>query len=397
MTSVEEIRARFDAAREHFDIDDGQPSESYISKIVEELGGILFTIRYDSEKGEDNLIGIVIPQAEYTIRYNRAFQRPARPAVYDDRIVDGPVTNEVRKAEAKWRAKIHDWELYDVAEEESRRFIMDSVDEVWIAELKRTVTVYAEVTAFEMLEHLRVICVGTHEIDILDLQDQMRELHLKVDTIPEYIEAMEKAQEQARRAENEISEAMVVNMATRAMLATERYPKANDDWEDLDKPQRTWATWKTMYRAADLKAKIKKKARHAQFGGMATKEADEKKDEDSQPVTLTELEDCFDSLATAAVTGKDSIDSLVKSNALLTKTNAELSALVKSQAADIKSGGGGRRNRDKKGADGDKPRRVSKYCPHCKRDTWHDPDECFELSKNKDKRSSNWKSVFDTN
>ena len=120
MTSVEEIRARFDAAREHFDIDDGQPSESYISKIVEELGGILFTIRYDSEKGEDNLIGIVIPQHEYTIRYNRAFQRPTRPAVYDDAIVDGPVTNKVRKAEAKWKAKIHDWELYDVAEEESR-------------------------------------------------------------------------------------------------------------------------------------------------------------------------------------------------------------------------------------------------------------------------------------
>ena len=395
MTSVEEIRARFDAARENFEIDDGQPSESYISKIVEELGGILFTIRYDSERGQDNLIGIVIPQSEYTTRYNRVFQRPTRPAVYDDTISDGPVTNSVRKAEAKWRAKIHDWELYDVAEDESRRFIMDSVNEVWIAELKQKVTVYAEVTAYEMLEHLRKICVGTHEIDILDLQDKMRELHLKVDTIPEYIEAMEKAQEQAKRAENEISEAMIVNMATRAMLATERYPKANDDWEDLDKPQRTWAAWKKMYRAADLKAKIKKKARGAQFGGMATKEADEKKDEETKPVTLGELEDCFDSLATAAVTGKDSIDSLVKSNALLTKTNAELSALVKSQAADIKSGGGGRRNRDKK-AGGDKPRRESKYCPNCKRDTWHDPDECFELTKNKDKRPANWKSALDT-
>ena len=84
MTSVEEIRARFDAVREHFDIDDGQPSESYISKIVEELGGILFTIRYDSEKGEDNLIGIVIPTEEYVTQYNRAFERPTRPAVYDD-------------------------------------------------------------------------------------------------------------------------------------------------------------------------------------------------------------------------------------------------------------------------------------------------------------------------
>ena len=33
---------------------------------------------------------------------------------------------------------------------------------------------------------------------------------------------------------------------------------------------------------------------------------------------------------------------------------------------------------------------------HCKWDTWHDPDGCFELSKNKDKRRTSWKSVFDT-
>ena len=45
---------------------------------------------------------------------------------------------------------------------------------------------------------------------------------------------------------------------------------------------------------------------------------------------MDELEGCFNSLATAAVTGKDTLDVLIK-------TNAELSATIKTQAEEIKS------------------------------------------------------------
>ena len=48
------------------------------------------------------------------------------------------------------------------------------------------------------------------------------------------------------------------------------------------------------------------------------------------------------------MTGKDSIEALLKNNTLLTKTDAELSAVIKSQAAEIKAltvGGGDNHNR----------------------------------------------------
>ena len=132
----------------------------------------------------------------------------------------------------------------------------------------------------------------------------------------------------------------MLNIATKAMLSTERYAKTNDDWEDLSKTERTWPMWKTMYREADNKAKAKKKARGAQFEGLANKaappaQANVANAPKKEPVTLEELEGCFDSLATAAVTGKDLIEGLLKNNTLLTKTNAELSAVIKAQAAEI--------------------------------------------------------------
>ena len=103
------------------------------------------------------------------------------------------MTIAVRKAEAVHKARIQDWDLYDTAEEESCRFIIDSVDDMWIAELKKKVTKYAEVKAIDLIRHLPKTALVTHKVDILELQDQMREIHLKVDSITEYIEAMEKA------------------------------------------------------------------------------------------------------------------------------------------------------------------------------------------------------------
>ena len=85
-----------------------------------------------------------------------------------------------------------------------------------------------------------------------------------------------------------------------------------------------------------------------------------------EPATLEELEGCFGSPATAAATGKDSIESLLKNNTLLT---------VKLYTVIIGGAGGD-------GTKPDKPPRLAKGCPHCKRDTWHDPDDCFELAKN---------------
>ena len=199
-------------------------------------------------------------------------------------------------------------------------------------------TKYAKVKAIQMIDHLRKICLGTHGVDILEFQDQMRELHLKVDSIPEYIETMEKAQGQSERAEDKIEDSMMVNIATKVMLSTERFSKANNDWEDLPKKERTWAKWKTMYRDADNKTKVKKKARGAQFGGLVKKTAlvthtDEESSHKKDPVILEELEGCFDSVVMAAVTGKESIEALLKNNTLLTKINAKLSAVIKPQAA----------------------------------------------------------------
>ena len=111
------------------------------------------------------------------------------------------------------------------------------------------------------------------------------------------------------------------------------------------------------------------------------------------PVKIDELEGCFDSLATAATTGKKKLDELVKTNSTLTSSITELAAMntrltkeVASLSQEV--------NKYKKWGQEINGQRVNqaKYFPNCKRDTWHDPDDCFDLEKNAHKRHPRWKS-----
>ena len=45
-----------------------------------------------------------------------------------------------------------------------------------------------------------------------------------------------------------------------AMLKTERFPRTNNDWEDRDEPEKTWAEWKAAYKRELAKARVKEQA-----------------------------------------------------------------------------------------------------------------------------------------
>ena len=110
------------------------------------------------------------------------------------------------------------------------------------------VAFYARVTTREMLEHLQVICVGNHEIDMLELQDKMRVMHTEHYWISQYIRALEEAQQQAEREGMPITDATLVIIVTKAMIATQQFPTTNEKLEDLGRSAHIWGKWKELYK-----------------------------------------------------------------------------------------------------------------------------------------------------
>ena len=110
----------------------------------------------------------------------------------------------------------------------------------------------------------------------------------------------------------------------------ERFPQANEDWEDLEKVSKSWMNCCELYKKTDMKETIRIQAGRKEaetFGGASLGGAFRGKEPPAgrpAPATVEDLEGCFDILAGVAVTGKVVLEELVKSSAPLTITIATL-------------------------------------------------------------------------
>ena len=88
----------------------------------------------------------------------------------------------------------------------------------------------------------------------------MQRYHLEVEGIPEYINMLEDAQQQAGQAGRAISDNTLLLFASTTMLTSDRLPRANDAWEEWAEPDKTWVAWKLAYEQAHAKARVKAQA-----------------------------------------------------------------------------------------------------------------------------------------
>ena len=105
-----------------------------------------------------------------------------------------------------------------------------------------------------------------------------------------------------------IADENLILFATTAMLKTERFPRANEDWEDRAERDNTWPQWKQAYNKAHAKAWIKSLANEGtvKFGAAnsaarqeTTLTVENKKEVDDGGIKA--LEGYFDNLAAATV------------------------------------------------------------------------------------------------
>ena len=95
--------------------------------------------------------------------------------------------------EANWRATRTNAATYKAIERCLRKFFVYEADDTWIRKIKHTRHYYMKGTINEIIDHLKVSCLGTHAIDALSLQITMRDYHLKAEGAPEYIIILEDA------------------------------------------------------------------------------------------------------------------------------------------------------------------------------------------------------------
>ena len=107
-------------------------------------------------------MGLIDEDDAYANEYGEPFPRPDCSGIY---ATDIDTTKDAyldsRKKEAAHKAKIADWEIYDLAESEANRFIVRVVADVWISPLsKGGPTFYVKRKTKKLLDQLQVVCTG---------------------------------------------------------------------------------------------------------------------------------------------------------------------------------------------------------------------------------------------
>ena len=163
-----------------------------------------------------------------------------------------------------YSSKKEDYRLFYAAERKFTKLILAIVNDMWVRELRDPNLFYTAVKPRDLLGHLQTLCVGLHATDVLNLQNEMQTYHEDMEGIPTYINMLEDAQRQPNRAGNLITDPTLLLFASNAMLRTERFPRANEIWDEIPSNEQTWARWKKIYRKADMADKVKKSAKGGQ-------------------------------------------------------------------------------------------------------------------------------------
>ena len=129
------------------------------------------------------------------------------------------------------------------------------------------------------------------------------------------------------------------------MLTSERFTRANDNWEDRVERNKTWSQWKTAYKRAHAKARVKSQANNGsvKFGAANSAARQETADPplenqlEEDGGYLKTLEGYFNNLAAAAVNEKWVLQQLLLNNNTISTSNKSLVALVKKFSNDIKN------------------------------------------------------------
>ena len=252
--------AKFAHSLDNFDLINGQPSDSDLTIIREDIAPLLLQIPYNETGAVHNLIGLIRPESAYVACYGEAFPDPKRVGAYDKNIDDNATAVVRAHSEAAHKAKRADRATYETARRETTQFVLTVVANTWVRELRDSNSLYTKVSPKDISAHLQAGCTGRHALDLLELHNEIQRYHLEVEGIPEYINMLEDAQRQAGRVGRTISDKTLLLLASTTMLISERFPRDNNAWEERADRDKTWAQWKTAYKKAHAQARVKAQA-----------------------------------------------------------------------------------------------------------------------------------------
>ena len=235
-----------------------------------------------------------------------------------------------KRAEVVWKVKLNDSKVEAAAERGAKKMLLATFDDTYTNKLKHPIKLYAGVTYFQLIQHLRKYYRKLHQLNISELLSNMTSYFDINEGFARYIERMKEAQKTAATIDADlINEATVLRMGIEAMYNCGLFDKALDEWEELDSSLQTWDEFITHFQNTEEKFNLKKQI-HDKKGGIgranAAEEIDESELYENHDYDVNKMDTYLDNLAASATQEKDVLDKLVSNNEKLVNQLETLTA-----------------------------------------------------------------------
>ena len=101
-------------------------------------------------------------------------------------------------------------------------------------------------------------------MDAVEIPQVMKTLFSDAERIPKYINMMEAAQRESKRAKLVINDKYMHTVALKLLLQSGEYETETQEWSKLQETQQTWTKWKTTFREAYVAKRRSESAREGE-------------------------------------------------------------------------------------------------------------------------------------
>jgi len=300
------------------------------------------------------------------------------------------------------------------------RIVTELIDKVYVEELENQYTGFTNQSIKTMLAHIRKEWCVITTLEKATATNNFKVQWDFVTHITKYARDLDKLQLICTDLKAEASDETKIETYVLSMYACDMFDdKEMQEWENKDLADQTWTDAKTYFvKLWKMKSRhtAEREARREGFestnsvnGRSVVSGTSYKTAETGVPESImtkadqsTMVEYC-NSLEGSLVEAKETVASLqttndkliermdTSQNEMMQKMMKQQSEFMKMMLANAKGGGGG--NSEKEKDRGGRTERAKRLCKHCKKEGYHEDDDCFELEKNKEKRPKWWKSV----
>jgi hypothetical protein len=356
------ITSALAAAQALFLLNNGQLSDNDLIHLSNPISLILLKSIYDHIIGIHNLLGLVANADRYLNHCSAPFIHPATCLACNDPAINAEASHvKCIHVKTAWAAKIQDYKVYEAAEHGIKVLIEAAVQHTWICDLRNPKTLYLNITALALFNHLCKHSGSLHMLDMVSLTIQMSQYYEGTPDIPKYIFLLEDTQRNAARACLPVTDQTLTVLASTTLLAADTFPCTTELWEELDPPDKAWAAWKT----SNLAAHKKRANRLCATGGADNLgRANSAHANNHNPDFLESIFNAMDSLASTATNEKAVLEKLIAINSSLAISNSTLTNQAKALRGQLaaKTKGGGRRGGGSNGPNRNKRPDPAGYC-----------------------------------